>query len=66
MNCHACLRAFVGPARGDSTIVSSSNVSSAGAADETLRFQCPECQSFFCAGTLRIAAYFLNYYTLSS
>ena len=48
INCFACLRAF-GSSLGDSSAVSSSNAANAKAGDETLRFQCPECQNFFCA-----------------
>lgn len=49
INCFACLRAFGSSAESSSTVISSSNSNKKGPGDDTLRFQCPECQQFFCA-----------------
>lgn len=48
-NCFACLRAFGYTGESSDAQTSSSNATNKGSNDETLRFQCPECQNYFCA-----------------
>ena len=47
LNCFACLRPF-GPIADESNRATSSSANKKNEGEETLRFQCPECQNFFC------------------